>query len=535
MKHKLTIGFISTWPIYQGTTIDRYAHSLIQGISAAANEHGCNLLLGCGFSATGNNSQNPSFWPVPGLNINFVPVGPWNTDGLIIVPDELTKEQSEYVHYLMRSGFPVIFTTPEGPGPVVAVDNMLGIRLAFEHLLQHGHKRIAFIAGNVGDGGDSAERLQDYRIGLKDTGISEDPDLIAFGEHRRDGGKAAMQKIIDSKADFTAVIASNDLSCLGAIEALQEAGRVIPDDVAVIGFDDILDARSLSPSLTTVRHPTFSLGFQAVVTLIDRIYGRTHGNERVVVPPRLIIRQSCGCRAHEGSLSISPTNSIARLQPDDLARAMAEASLIEARNSLLEDLQSQCTSFLNAVLESLRDQNAKVIMQEVKRVLAWTDESDEDPHIWQTGLAVLYQRVTALHQLVPDAEQIFVTSLLDRIRLEISDQIQRRTTRSMLAHMDMMSQLGLVTAEMLTAMSIPDLAEILARRLPNVGIENILVAVYDEDSEDHTSTASILLTAGLPDASIGRTFETHKFPSLKIYPAAHEWKIEIFVCVESFE
>ena len=107
MRHKPTIGFISTWSVYQGTTIDRCAHSLIQGISAAASEQGCNLLLGCGFSATGNNPQDPSFWPVR---------GPWNTDGLIIVPDELTKEQSQYVHDLLESGFPVIFTTPEGPG-----------------------------------------------------------------------------------------------------------------------------------------------------------------------------------------------------------------------------------------------------------------------------------------------------------------------------------------------------------------------------------------------------------------------------------
>lgn len=117
MDRKPTIGFISTWPVYQGTTIDRYAHSLIQGIGAAANERGCNLLLGCGFSVTGNNPHNRSFWPVPGPDVNFVPVGPWNTDGLIIVPDELTQGQSQYVRDLLASGFPVIFTTPEGPGP----------------------------------------------------------------------------------------------------------------------------------------------------------------------------------------------------------------------------------------------------------------------------------------------------------------------------------------------------------------------------------------------------------------------------------
>ena len=292
------------------------------------------------------------------------------------------------------------------------------------------------------------------------------------------------------------------------MNVLQEAGRSIPDDVAVIGFDDILDARSLSPSLTTIRHPTFSLGYQAVLTLLDHIRGDTGGAERVVVPPRLIIRQSCGCQADESHLSFSSTNSIEpALRFEDLSRAMAEASLIEARNSLFEDLQAQCTSFLNAFLGSLRDQDAKVIMQEVKRVLAWTDERDEDPHIWQSGLAVLYQKATAVLQLVPQAEQIFLTNLIDRIRLEISDQIQRRTTRSMLEHMDMMSQLGMVTAEMLTAMSVPDIAEILARHLPKVGIENILVAIYDEDSEDRTSRASTLLTAGLSGVPNGHKFE----------------------------
>ncbi len=119
-RYKPTIGFICTWPVYQGTTIDRYAHSLIQGIGAAANKEGCNLLLGCGFSVTGNSPQYRSFWPVPRPNVNFVPVGPWNTDGLIIVPNELTKEQFRYVCDLLESGFPVVFTTPEGPGPVVA-------------------------------------------------------------------------------------------------------------------------------------------------------------------------------------------------------------------------------------------------------------------------------------------------------------------------------------------------------------------------------------------------------------------------------
>ncbi|MBN1453758.1 MAG: substrate-binding domain-containing protein [Anaerolineales bacterium] len=468
---------------------------------------------------TGHSPQNRSFWPVPGPNVNFVPVGPWNTDGLIIVPDDLTEEQSQYVRDLLASGFPIIFTTPEGPGPVVAVDNTLGIRQALDHLVEHGHKQIAFIAGNSGRGGDSEERLSAYRLALKHTGLVENPKLIAYGKHRKEGGFKAMQQILDSGASFTALIASNDLSCLGAIQCLKKIGRRIPEDVAVIGFDDILDARSLSPSLTTIRHPTFFLGYQAVVTLLDHIQGNAKRKSRVVVPPRLIIRQSCGCPPAGTSLTFPQKESLEpTLKLDDLSRAMAEASLIEARNSLVEDLQGQCSSFLDALLESLRVQDASLIMREVKKVLVWTDERGEDAHIWQAGMAILYQNMSSLLSLAPQTSQAFIASLIDRIHLEISDQIQRRTTRAMIEHMDMMSQLGMMTAELLTAMNISESANILTRHLPKVGIRNLLVALYDNDGEDCTSHGKILFTAGLSGLDNRQRFETRKFPIHEIYP-----------------
>jgi signal transduction histidine kinase/CheY-like chemotaxis protein len=509
MPYPVTIGFISTWPVYQGMTIDRYAHSLIQGISAAAHELECNLLLGCGFSATGNTSLRRSFWPVPGPDVDFVPVGPWNTDGLIIVPDELSEAQLQYVRDLQASGFPIIFTTPEGPGPLVKVDNILGIRQAFTHLLEHGHQRIAFIAGHFGRGGDSEERLQAYHDALAGARLPFDERLVAFGEHRKEDGAAAMRQILASGGSFSAVIASNDLSCLGAIETLTAVGRRIPQDVAVIGFDDILDARSLSPSLTTIRHPTFSLGYQAVLTLMEYIHGQRHGNAQVIVPTRLIIRQSCGCRP--GQLEIQQTDS----SLSDLAHDMAEASFIEARNSLLEDLEIQATSFLNAFVESLKCRDVNLFLNESGRALAWTEEHDEDAHLWQAAMAVLSQKLSTL---IPEADTAFATSLLDRVRLEVSDEIQRQTTRSMLSHMDMMAQLGQLTAEMLAAMSIDQSVEILSRHLPNVGIKNALVALYDSESEERTSQGIVLFGAGLPASYNGLRFEPRKFPIPEVYP-----------------
>lgn len=506
-----TIGFISNWPVYQGTTMDPYAHSLIQGISAAARDAKCNLLLGCGFSVTGKSPQHPCFWPVPGQGVDFVPVGPWNTDGLIIVPDELTRTQLRYVRDLLDSGFPVIFTTPEGPGPLVTVDNTYGIRQAVHHLLEHGRRRIAFVAGNFGHGGDSEERLRAYQEALTEAGLPYDDRLIAYGEHRKEGGSSAMQQILSRGCAFDAVIASNDLSCLGAIDILSAAGYRIPEDVAIIGFDDILEARSFSPSLTTVRHPTFLLGYQAVVTLIEHIQGQGAGNTRVVVPTRLIIRQSCGCRP--GRLEIGSS----KMPMAAMAREMAKASFTEARSCPIEDLVMQAERILDAFLESLRNRDPGIMLDGVEDAIEWSNAHGEDIQIWQAATGVVLQNLNCFLGFVPDADPVFAASLIDHARQEISEQSQRQTTRSMLGYMNMMSQLGQLTAEMLSAMSIEQTAEILARHLPKVGIENALVAIYDSEGDDLTSQSSILFGAGLPARFNSRRFETRRFPILEIY------------------
>ena len=295
MRDRPTIGFLSTWSVYEGTTIDSYTHTLLQGVRAAADERNCNLLIGCGISLPGSPRGSRTAWAVPGTGVDFIPVGPWNCDGLIVIPDDFSDTQFEYIQDLTRAGYPIIFTTAEKPGQVVAVDNAGGIQAAFDHLVGHGHRRIAFIAGKSGRGGDSGERLKAYETALHNASLEVDEGLIAFGEHRREDGQIAMQHILASGAPFTALIASNDLSALGAMEVLRGANLRIPEDVAVIGFDDILEGRSQLPQLTTVRHPTFTLGYQAVLSMLESIHNKTVLVGNLRVETKLIIRQSCGC------------------------------------------------------------------------------------------------------------------------------------------------------------------------------------------------------------------------------------------------
>ncbi len=519
--HHLTIGFLSTWSVYEGTTIDSYTRTLLQGICAAARDHDCNLLLSCGIGLPATPRGSRTAWAIPGPNVDFVPVGPWNCDGLIIIPDDFTAPQFEYVQDLIRSGYPVVLTTAEKPGPIVAVDNAGGIRQAFEHLVQHGHQRIAFIAGKLGRGGDSAERLAAYRVALREAGLAEDERLIAFGEHRREDGRTAMQQILATDAPFTAVIASNDLSCIGAVEVLRAAGRRIPGDVAVIGFDDILDARSHLPPLTTVRHPTFTLGYQAVLSMLDAIAGKPIDAAPTRVPTQLVIRQSCGCR-----LKAAPVTIFTASKPIDLdtiqlalARAMAEATLIEARHSTRAEIENLCLNLTRAFISSLSCDDPRLFDTTLQQLFDWLEIHGEEAYAWHAALSTLRRELFNLLPMIPGANFSFADSLIDRARLEIDEQVQRQATDTLLRHMEMSNRLGLMTSQLLTMLDVADSANILAYHLPQLGLEHLLVASYVPHDDDPQSHSTVLLDAGLARSNIGCQFPTREFPPPGLYPA----------------
>jgi signal transduction histidine kinase/DNA-binding response OmpR family regulator/ABC-type sugar transport system substrate-binding protein len=527
-----TVGFLSTWSVYEGTNIDRYTYILLQGICAAARERDCNLLLGCGISLPASPLESRTVWPVPGADVDFVPVGPWNTDGLIVIPDDLSDAQFEYVQDLIRSGYPVVLTTAEKPGPLVAVDNAGGIRQAFDHLWQHGHRRIAFIAGKSGHGGDTAERLAAYRQALHDAGIEEDARLIAFGEHRREDGRTAMQQILSKGAPFTAVLASNDLSCLGAMEALRAAGRRIPEDVAVIGFDDILDARSYLPPLTTVRHPTFTLGCQAVFSLLDAIAGKQIGETPTRVPTQLVVRQSCGCRPEstQGTTFAPPTPLDLQTTQTTLSRAMAEATLVEARHSAREDVEALCLNLIRAFTSSLGHGNLAPFDAALQQLFDWLEAHDEDVYAWHATLSTLRRSLSHLASLVPGANHVFAATMIDGARLEIGQQAQRQATDALLRHMEMSNRLGLMTSQLLAAFDASESADILANHLPQLGIEHTLVALYSGE-DDPLSQCTVLLDTGLPKSGVGRQFAAREFPPSELYPSDTSFQLAILPLV----
>ncbi|MFN8420879.1 MAG: LacI family DNA-binding transcriptional regulator [Anaerolineae bacterium] len=173
----------------------------------------------------------------------------------------------------------------------VSIDNVRAGEMATEHLIKLGRKRIAHITGHltITDGND---RLQGYKNALRNAGLPIDENLIYEGLFHRDAGYAGMKHLLQFKPD--AVFAGGDTIAIGVLQAAHEAGVRIPDDVSVIGFDDIDVARTAIPQLTTIRQPVLRKGEVAARMVLDMVEGRTQGPQQVLLPTELVIRKSCG-------------------------------------------------------------------------------------------------------------------------------------------------------------------------------------------------------------------------------------------------
>ncbi|MCC6175868.1 MAG: LacI family DNA-binding transcriptional regulator [Chloroflexi bacterium] len=215
-------------------------------------------------------------------------------DGILLAP---TGTRQPLVDELIKAGFPLVCfdRQPLGvPCDTVLVDNVGGARRAVSHLVELGHRRIGTITGLAGIG-TTDERIAGYRHAIADRGLPIDPDLIREGNSRLDGGFREMLALLDLPMPPTAIFSTNNLMTLGALAALQSRQVRVPDDVAIVGFDDFEWAAVLRPRLTSVAQPTYEIGAVAARMAIERIGGGGGSQPRqVILPSRLIVRESCG-------------------------------------------------------------------------------------------------------------------------------------------------------------------------------------------------------------------------------------------------
>lgn len=173
----------------------------------------------------------------------------------------------------------------------VMVNNQRAAREATLHLVEQGCRRIGFVAGRLGTTTGSG-RLAGYRAGLKAAGLRADRDLVVSGGFRLAGGHEATRRLLALPERPDGLLVSNNLMTIGAVQALEEAGLRFPDDVALVGFDDMTPALSLHSPITTVSQPTYEIGRQATELLLRRVDGETFPRRQIVLGTELKIRAS---------------------------------------------------------------------------------------------------------------------------------------------------------------------------------------------------------------------------------------------------
>lgn len=256
---------------------------LLNGVESVIRQKDYNLLVATYQSDADGNKR--------------LPIGPHNTDGLIVYADSLSDDEMASLH---ASGFPMVLihrTPPASmPIPSVTIENKAATYKLVEHLIVHHQKRHILLMRGRAHQEDSYWRETGYKAALEANGISFDPKLAIAGEFEREVAYQSLSKFLanENHAEFDAVFAGNDDAAIGVIKALQDNGLRIPEDISVVGFDDLRLSGYLTPPLTTVRAPTEEVGRIAtdqLFSLIDEqpLSGMT------VLPTEIIIRQSCGC------------------------------------------------------------------------------------------------------------------------------------------------------------------------------------------------------------------------------------------------
>lgn len=215
--------------------------------------------------------------------------------GVIISPTNRTAN----VKQLLAARAPVVTIDRQVAGAdvdTVLVDNEHGARLATEHLIAEGYRRIACITGPKRVS-TATQRLRGYRAALRAAGRPADDALVRHADFREHGGLDAMRDLLRGDEKPDAVFVTNNLMTVGALECLAEGGVRIPDEVAVIGFDDVPWATFIRPPLSTITQPTYELGRSAATLLLDRIAAPERPTSLLTLPTELHIRDSSRRRA----------------------------------------------------------------------------------------------------------------------------------------------------------------------------------------------------------------------------------------------
>lgn len=257
---------------------------IIQGVEEAADKLGYSIII----RASNNDFQKEAD------SLRFL--RDRHVEGVIVAPVS-TKNNIPLILELEKSGIPIVFICNYLKGvniPYIVVDDVLGAYLATQHLIDLGHRRIAHLRG-VPEYPVSQNRIKGYKKALKEHNFKMDKVLIRGSDFTFESGYQAMKEFIALENRPTAVFAACDMAVIGAMRTIRETGLRVPEDIALVGFDDLKIAALMETRITTIAQPKYEIGEKAIQKLTRRIEKKLVRSS--ILKPKLVIRDSCGAES----------------------------------------------------------------------------------------------------------------------------------------------------------------------------------------------------------------------------------------------
>ncbi len=455
--------------------IEDYEVRVWSNVCEAARKYDANLLcLACG------TLDSPYlFSSQRGILLDLVEtaVETGHIDGIISLsgslanfstPEKLRRTYSRF------SKVPLISVSAQFEGiPSITVNNAGGMHDMISHLIKHhGRRRIAFICGPE-HSYDARERLEAYKQVLKENDIPFDPELVAPGDFMPPSGELAVALFMDErKVKFDALVGANDYMALDAMKILLARGVKIPQDVAVVGFDDAKEARSIVPSLSSVRQPK-ELGAHAANLLFELLQGKKVPNQNLL-PTELIFRESCGC-------VISKTD-------DASSRKKRIKNSGEGLQETLEKITEECSKsftvisealesgrWLDDLMETLRSDlessaSSFAFLPLLKNLIAKGSERGLETLVWTELLYLIFNRL---------APHVNPEHPLPRLAFFVLNQVTEATEVLRRAKYEEQTlSLCRVYQQMTTSLSIETLNEVIGYAMPRLELNSCYISTY---------------------------------------------------------
>ncbi|HET9905409.1 MAG TPA: substrate-binding domain-containing protein [Anaerolineales bacterium] len=453
------------------------------GITHAAEANNVNLVHFIGgklMSFTAPGESKPSF----GL---YDLVKPDQFDGLLLTTDVSYGTSAHDLETFTKvyGTLPIVTQSVDIPGASMFVpDNIEGMRAVVRHLIEdHGYKRIAFIRGIEGQI-DAEQRFQSYKDELKAHDLRFDENFVVRGDYTPESGRAAIFTLLDErKLRFQAVVAANDRMAFGALDALQERGVRVPDDVAVTGFDDLREAQSTGVPLTTVRQSFYTAGKHALETLLRRINGEAVPAV-TITPTQLLVRWSCGClpeNVRQAAVAPRDVAKTARLENKREAalKALLDSAGVTEQDPALLQFRDAFGRAWDGFLLTLNDKSTNdEFLKTINSMIELMQKQGLPPALWHNVISMM--RRYALGGITSHTTMLKAENLFQQIRLLAGELSQRAQAYRRLVLEQQENILQGFSTSMAPAISLNDIGAAISEHFPSMGIGRWYVMFYSD-------------------------------------------------------